>query len=118
MALLRDLVFCKGLLPGLQPLDQKWPGDVEHLCCFLRASSWPPWNGVRDTTEAPSHPPWPGMATRRFRDLPDGNAGAPQLSSSEGGTGAMEVTILIVDDNARLRALMRGIAAQEPDCHV
>ena len=30
----------------------------------------------------------------------------------------MAATILIVDDNAQLRALMRGIAAQEPDCHV
>ena len=30
----------------------------------------------------------------------------------------MVATILIVDDNARLRALMRGIAAQEPDFHV
>src|SRR6266704_3917455 len=30
----------------------------------------------------------------------------------------MAVTILIVDDNAQLRALLRGIAAQEPDCHV
>ena len=29
----------------------------------------------------------------------------------------MAATILIVDDNARLRALMRGIAAQEPDFH-
>ena len=30
----------------------------------------------------------------------------------------MVATILIVDDNARLRALMRGIAAQEPDFQV
>ena len=30
----------------------------------------------------------------------------------------MVATILIVDDNARLRALMRGIAAQEPACQV
>ena len=30
----------------------------------------------------------------------------------------MAATILIVDDNARLRALMRGIAAQESDLHV
>jgi len=30
----------------------------------------------------------------------------------------MAVTILIVDDNAQLRTLLRGIAAQEPDCHV
>ena len=30
----------------------------------------------------------------------------------------MAVTILIVDDNAQVRALMRGIAAQEPDFHV
>ena len=30
----------------------------------------------------------------------------------------MMATILIVDDNVRSRALMRGIAAQEPDCHV
>ena len=30
----------------------------------------------------------------------------------------MVATILIVDDNARLRALMRGIAAQESDLHV
>ena len=30
----------------------------------------------------------------------------------------MATTILIVDDNAQLRALMRGIAAQEPACQV
>jgi DNA-binding NarL/FixJ family response regulator len=30
----------------------------------------------------------------------------------------MGVTILIVDDHAQMRALMRGIAAQEPDIHV
>ena len=30
----------------------------------------------------------------------------------------MMATILIVDDNAQLRTLLRGIAAQEPDCHV
>ena len=30
----------------------------------------------------------------------------------------MGATILIVDDNARLRAIMRGIAAQESDLHV
>ena len=30
----------------------------------------------------------------------------------------MAATILIVDDNARLRALMQGIAAQEPDFQV
>src|SRR5712691_13061554 len=30
----------------------------------------------------------------------------------------MVATILIVDDNAQLRALMRGIAAQESDLHV
>src|SRR5438105_9965439 len=30
----------------------------------------------------------------------------------------MAVTILIVDDNAQLRALMREIVAQEPDLHV
>ena len=30
----------------------------------------------------------------------------------------MGATILIVDDNLRLRAIMRGIAAQEPDLHV
>src|SRR5439155_1517761 len=58
------------------------------------------------------------MATRRFRDVPDGEARARALSSCAGGTGAMAATILIVDDNAQLRALMRGIAAQEPDCHV
>jgi DNA-binding NarL/FixJ family response regulator len=30
----------------------------------------------------------------------------------------MAATILIVDDNAQLRALLRGLATQEPDCHV
>src|SRR2546425_13237403 len=30
----------------------------------------------------------------------------------------MTAAILIVDDNAQLRMLLRGIAAQEPDCHV
>ena len=30
----------------------------------------------------------------------------------------MAATILIVDDNAQLRALLRGIAAQESDLHV
>jgi NarL family two-component system response regulator LiaR len=30
----------------------------------------------------------------------------------------MVVSILIVDDNSQLRALIRGIAAQEPDLHV
>jgi len=30
----------------------------------------------------------------------------------------MAATILIVDDNAQLRTLMRGIAAQEPACQV
>jgi DNA-binding NarL/FixJ family response regulator len=30
----------------------------------------------------------------------------------------MAATILIVDDNAQLRALLRGITAQEPACHV
>jgi NarL family two-component system response regulator LiaR len=30
----------------------------------------------------------------------------------------MAATILIVDDNARLRTLLRGIATQEPDLHV
>src|SRR2546430_14603963 len=30
----------------------------------------------------------------------------------------MAATILIVDDNAQVRALMRGIAAQESDLHV
>jgi DNA-binding NarL/FixJ family response regulator len=30
----------------------------------------------------------------------------------------MGVTILIVDDNSQMRALMRGIAAQEPDLQV
>jgi DNA-binding NarL/FixJ family response regulator len=30
----------------------------------------------------------------------------------------MGVTILIVDDNSQLRALIRGIAAQAPDLHV
>ena len=30
----------------------------------------------------------------------------------------MRVTILIVDDNAQVRALMRGITAQEPDYQV
>jgi DNA-binding NarL/FixJ family response regulator len=30
----------------------------------------------------------------------------------------MRATILLVDDNAQVRALLRGITAQEPDCHV
>jgi DNA-binding NarL/FixJ family response regulator len=30
----------------------------------------------------------------------------------------MVATILIVDDNAQLRTLLRGIVVQEPDCHV
>jgi DNA-binding NarL/FixJ family response regulator len=30
----------------------------------------------------------------------------------------MAATILIVDDNAQLRALLRGLATQEPDCQV
>jgi chemotaxis response regulator CheB len=30
----------------------------------------------------------------------------------------MAATILIVDDNAQLHALLRGLATQEPDCQV
>jgi DNA-binding NarL/FixJ family response regulator len=35
-----------------------------------------------------------------------------------GGTDAVRTTILIVDDNAQVRTLMREITAQEPSLHV
>src|SRR4029434_4118655 len=37
---------------------------------------------------------------------------------AEGGIQTMAVTILIVDDNAPFRALLREIVAEEPDLHV